>query len=120
MYKLVFAIFFLSYSILLFLKYTVIDKSAGLITAIEGYFIFNLFFLTMLYPVSCLHKYLVKLPIFFNNQVLSKIAKIVLLILSIFSIFVIFKISMPWDVISSFFIWIYLYFACVFRQPPKL
>ena len=112
---LLFCINFLLYSVFLFIKYLLFSESNNIETIIEGYFIVNLFFGIMIVPVYILHNHIKNIYFFIDLGKFSKYIKIPLLVLGIISIALIFKLPLPYDVMSSFFIWLYLYFCNIFK-----
>lgn len=111
---LVFTLNFIAYSIMLFYKYVKCDSSIRLSTVIEGYFLVNIFFSILIFPVYSIHKILRNSEFFLNNKIFSKILQILLLIGSYIAIIKLPYIIMPLDVMSSFLLWLYLYFCLVF------
>ncbi len=111
---LVFTLNFIAYSIMLFYKYVKCDSSIRLSTVIEGYFLVNIFFSILIFPVYSIHKILRNSEFFLNNEIFSKILQILLLIGSCIAIIKLPYIIMPLDVMSSFLLWLYLYFCLVF------
>ena len=53
---LLFTLNFIAYSIMLFYKYVKNLNSVKISTVIEGYFLVNIFFLIMIFPVSGIHR----------------------------------------------------------------
>lgn len=108
-----FSVNFIMYSIILIYKYA---KSGASIksTAFEGYFLVNLFFLMMIFPISCIHSLLRKNEFFLNNEIFSKFFQIILLVGTYMALMGIPNLEMPLDVMSSFILWLYLYFCLVF------
>jgi len=113
---LLFCINFLLYSVFLFIKYFLFVKVNNTGMIIEGYFMVNLFFGIMIFPVYILHKYAKDICFFINLSKFSKYIKIPLLLLGLVSTAVIFKLPLPYDVMSSFVIWLYLYFCNIFKE----
>jgi hypothetical protein len=111
---LLFCINFLLYSVFLFIKYFLFVKVNNTGMIIEGYFMVNLFFGMMIFPVCVLHKHAKDIYFFINLSKFSKYIKIPLLLLGLVSTAVIFKLPLPYDVMSSFVIWLYLYFCNIF------
>ena len=109
-----FCINFLLYSVFLFIKYFLFVKVNNTGMIIEGYFMVNLFFGMMIFPVCVLHKHAKDIYFFINLSKFSKYIKIPLLLLGLVSTAVIFKLPLPYDVMSSFVIWLYLYFCNIF------
>ena len=109
-----FVLNFIAYSILLIYKYAKSDASIKLSTVIEGYFLVNLFFLIMIFPVSGVHKLLRKSELFLNNEIFSKVLQIILLIGSYIILIKIPNLIMPLDVMSSMILWLCLYFCVIF------
>ena len=101
------------YTVLLFIKYSSQIFINNMHTVIEGYFIVNLFFLAVMYPVKLFHNEVKTKEYFLNIESFSKIIKIIFLIVSIIFIGSMYKLRLPFDVMGSFFIWFYLYFSKV-------
>lgn len=110
-----FAVNFIIYSIILIYKYAKSGTSIKLSTAVEGYFLVNLFFLIMILPVSGFHSLLRKNEFFLNNEIFSKFFQIILLFGTYIALFSIPNLEMPLDVMSSFILWLYLYFCLIFN-----
>lgn len=107
-----FAINFIIYSIMLIYKYA---KSGTLIKLVEGYFLVNLFFLIMIFPVSGIHRLLRKNEFFWNDEIFSKFFQIILLFGSYIVLIRIPNLEMPLDVMSFSILWLYLYFCLIFN-----
>lgn len=110
-----FAVNFIIYSIILIYKYAKSGTSIKLSTAVEGYFLVNLFFLIMILPVSGFHSLLRKNEFFLNNEIFSKFFQIILLFGTYIALISIPNLEMPLDVMSSFILWLYLYFCLIFN-----
>ena len=113
---LLFCVNFLLYSVSLFIKYFLFVKINNIGMIIEGYLMMNLFFGIMIFPVYILHKHTKDICFFINLSKFSKYIKIPLLLLGLISTAVIFKLPLPYDVMSSFVIWLYLYFCNIFKE----
>lgn len=105
---------FIAYSIMLFYKYVNCCTSIRLSTVIEGYILINLFFFIFIFPVSGIHRILRKNEFFLSNEIFSKVLQIIFLIGSYIVLIRIPYLNMPLDVMSSFIIWLYLYFCLIF------
>ena len=113
---LLFCINFLLYSVFLFIKYFLFVNINNTGMIIKGYLMVNLFFGIMIFPVYILHKHTKDICFFINLSKFSKYIKIPLLLLGLVSTAVIFKLPIPYDVMSSFVIWLYLYFCNIFKE----
>ena len=110
-----FTLNFIAYSIMLFYKYAKNLNSEKISTVIEGYFLVNIFFLIMIFPVFCIHRLLKKNDLFLNNEFFSKVLQILLLIGTYIILIRIPYLEIPLDVMSSFIFWLYLYFCIIFN-----
>lgn len=104
------------YTVLLFIKYSSQILINNLHTVIEGYFIVNLFFLAVMYPIKLFHNEAKTKEYFLNIESFSKIIKICFLIVSIIFIGSMYELKLPFDVMGSSFIWFFLYFSKVLNK----
>lgn len=104
------------YTVLLFIKYSSQIFINNLHTVIEGYFIVNLFFLAVMYPVKLFHNEVKTKEYFLNIESISKIIKIFFLIASIIFIGSMYELKLPFDVMGSSFIWFFLYFSKILNK----
>lgn len=91
---LLFCINFLLYSVFLFIKYFLFVKINNTGMIIEGYFMVNLFFGIMIFPVYILHRHTKDICFFINLSKFSEYIKIPLLLLGLVSTAVIFKLPL--------------------------
>lgn len=91
---LLFCINFLLYSVFLFIKYFLFVKINNTGMIIEGYFMVNLFFGIMIFPVYILHRHTKNIYFFINLSKFSEYIKIPLLLLGLISTAVIFKLPL--------------------------
>ena len=110
-----FAVNFIIYSVILIYKYAKSGSSIKLSTVVEGYFLVNLFFLIMILPISSIHSLLRRNEFFLNNEIFSKFFQIILLFGTYIALIRITNLEMPLDVMSSFILWLYLYFCLIFN-----
>lgn len=104
------------YTVLLFIKYSSQIFINNLHTVIEGYFIVNLFFLAVMYPVKLFHNEVKTNEYFLNIESISKFIKIFFLIASIIFIGSMYELKLPFDVMGSSFIWFFLYFSKILNK----
>ena len=100
---------------MLFYKYAKSLNSEKISTVIEGYFLVNIFFLIMIFPVFGIHRLLKKNDLFLNNEFFSKVLQILLLIGTYIILIRIPYLEIPLDVMSSFILWLYLYCCIIFN-----
>lgn len=112
MFELILFIFLYTiYTVILFIKYSSQMFINNLHTVIEGYFIVNLFFLAVMYPVKLFHDEAKVKKYFLNIESFSKVIKIFFVIASILFIGSMYKLKLPFDVMGSSLIWLFLYFS---------
>ena len=90
------------------------DRWKTILTIVLNYIV--RFFGIMIFPVYILHKHTKDICFFINLSKFSEYIKIPLLLLGLISTAVIFKLPLPYDVMSSFVIWLYLYFCNIFKE----
>lgn len=114
-----FIIFYTIYTIELFIKYISPKFASEFRTVVEGYFIVNIFFMLLMIPVISFHDKTKSLPVFLNMDNFANILKIFFCIVSIIFLLSMYYLKLPFDVMGSCLIWLFLLFSILSNKNKR-